>query len=210
MKKKNITPSLKPLRDTVLSSIDANPKPFFKNLSGFLRYELNWSVTLKKWQSQKLPRIRHILASKKLPGELNIVMNIMKCLDKYYPIETGPYSYGNKTLSETAFIIYDFYKVKIFNILRERYKWGSPEYETKHTIEEIDAELRARGFMIKEDLILNLKLPFIRANHNLDLRYPEQFELNAIHENLDLIGVPGTCGIRVPKKFRKKIKKSKS
>lgn len=197
---------------TVLRAIEKRPLRFFDKLSEFYNFELVWSKTFRRWRKQKMShRIKHLRKLRKLPGEINAIGNIIRCLDKYYPTEglldnldtTKVYSYGNKTTVETAIIIWEFYGKKIHAHMTERFKIGKKEQVLRHNRRQAIKELIKRGFVPKEDVDLNFKLPYLYCTYlKANLVYPEQWDMNETYEKFALIGVSGFTGIKVPKSYR--------
>lgn len=190
---------------TVLEHIEKRPKKFFKRLRPFYKFELVWSKTFKRWKKQNFAhRIKHLKKLRKLPGEINSIGNIIRCLDKYYPPE-GKISYGNKTTVETAVIIWDFYGKRIHSHMVKHFQIGKEAQKIRHTEEEAIKELKARGFVPRADVDLESSKPYIRCiSHDADLVYPVQFELNDTYEKFPLISVSGYTGIKPPRNYHKK------
>lgn len=148
-------------------------------------------------------RKRHLLKLKRYPAEIAAVANIMKALDKNFPLTNEKdHTYGNKTLVETAVIIYDMYNRKIWHYMKKNLKKKESPEEFKYTPEEALAEQIARGFMLKEDVDLNTKLPYIHSNVDKKYIWPEQWDLATTYERFELIGVSGYTGIKPPRSYR--------
>lgn len=187
---------------TVLEHIERRPKRFYRKLKKYYRRELNWSKTFRRWEDKKFGhRIKHLKALKMYPGEVNTIANIIRCLDKLYPQE-GSISYGNKTVVETAIIIQQHYGKSIRHFMKLKLKIGTEAYISSHTEEEATEELIERGFMNREDIDLDSKLPFIHKTGDKNLVWPAQYDLNTTYEVFPLIGVSGYTGVRPPRNFR--------
>jgi hypothetical protein len=158
---------------------------------------------MPKWEKRKLGhRNKHLLKLKKFPGEIVTIANIVRCLDKYYPPE-GEFSYGNKTTVETAIIIQEYYGKKIRAYMVKRFKIGTESQEIKHTAEEAQKEMEKRGFIPKEDVDIDAKLPYIRSIVDNNFVYPIQYDLMKTYEVFPLIGISGYTGIRTPRNYHK-------
>jgi hypothetical protein len=190
------------MNTTVLSDVEKRYKRFRKNLRKFYRAELGWSRTFKRWEKKKLGhRIKQLKALKYYPGQVNEIINIIRCLDYTYPLE-GEISYGNKTVVETAVIIYKVYGKGITSYMRKRFKIGQERQLIKHTAEQAIEELKARGFMNREEVDIDNSLPYMHATWDQNLVYPAQFDIMKTYDVFPDIGVSGYTGIKLPRKYR--------
>ncbi len=166
-----------------------------------------YTKLFSKWEKEKLSwRIKHLTKLKLLPGEIAVVGNIIRVLDKYYPSDDDKslISYGNKTVVETAVVIYQMYHKRIWNYMEKKLSKVEDPSTLSYTEEEAKAELIARGFIPKMDVILDPKLCYIRSLTDNNLIYPEQWDLDKTYANFQKVGVTGFTGIKPPRSYSHK------
>lgn len=201
---------LKPKSDfittTVLKVVEDDINAFLKKLSRVFLHEMVFTKTFRVWEKKKMGwRIKHLSKLKRLPAEIAVIGNIIKVLDKYYPSENekSGITYGNKTVVETAVIIYDMYHKKIWYRMRKKFVKRNPADLIRYSAEEALAEQKARGFIHSSGVDLDPKLATIQSNVDKNYIWPKQMELNIAYEKSSLIAVSGFTGVKPPRSYGK-------